>query len=133
MERLNWFLLLSLAALAVACPATTKLVLWNDSPAEIEVLSAYSDAVLARIAPSTSETVIYNQDCFRIRKGSETLEFQPAIPPDRYVEVRTFNVRISATFTRDNELEITPLGDQIGTDPNISMKRGCPLRPKATQ
>jgi hypothetical protein len=106
-----------------------KIVLSNGSPTDIEVLSAYSDAVLARIAPSNSATTIYNQDCLRIRRGTEILEFRPVIPPDRYIDARVFSVRISALFTQSNELKITPLDSRVGTDVTISLPRGCAAEP----
>ena len=133
MNQFKRLLVACLAVVAVACPVTTKVVLRNDSPADIEVLSAYSDAVLSRIAPSSSGTAIYSQDCLRIRTASEILEFETTIPPDSYIDVGTFSVRISATFTPDNDLEITPLDSQAGAHPNITLKRGCAVNPMRTK
>jgi len=125
MERSQWFLAVCLVPLSLACPATTKIALKNDSSTEIEVLSAYSDAVLTRIAPSGTETAVYNQDCVRIRTGNVILEYRPTMPPAAYYEVRTFWVLLSATFTRDSDLEITPWDGHADGYPDISLERGC--------
>jgi len=130
MRPVRWPVVIA-ALLTSACPATMQVALRNDSPEEIEVLSAYSDAVLARIAASSSEDVPFGQDCFRVRAGGQVLEFQPAIPPDAYIEVGLFRTRISATFTRSNEVQITPAEAHPSTDAGIGLKRGCPVEPGA--
>jgi hypothetical protein len=124
--------LILLSSLFAACPATTKVVLRNESANEIEVLSAYSEAVLATIAPAATETIVYNQDCFRVRSDGEVIGFQPVVPPPEYIEVRTFHVRIFGVFTKGNDLEITPLEGREGEDPNIPLKRGCEPTPEPT-
>ena len=122
--REQWALVSS-AALLIACPATTKVSLQNDSSSEIQVIAAYSDAVLATIAPGESETVQYNQDCFRIEARGMLIEFPPAHPPDDYAEVGTFGVTIFAVFTRDEQLELThPAGPKIGRH-NFTVEPGC--------
>jgi len=131
MNRLQRLLAVCLVPLLVACPATTKIALKNDSTTEIEVLSAYSDAVLARIEPSGSETVVYSQDCLRIRTGGGILEFQPTIPPAAYCEVRTFSVLVSATFDRSHDLEIIRRDGPAESFPNLSLARGCAEKPMA--
>ena len=117
--------LIGLAALLVACPSTTKLSLRNDSSSEIEVISAYSDAVLASIAPGESETVLYGQDCLRIEARGRLFEFPPALPPDGYTKVGTFGVRIFAVFTPEEQLELTHPAGQTLERRNFTVEPGC--------
>ena len=132
MGFLRWLSMFTLAVLLTGCPATTKVVLRNESLGKIEVLSAYSDAVLASIEPGSTETVVYNQDCFRVRKEDSVIGFRPIVPPDRYIEVRTFSVRIFGAFTKDDGLESTRLESHEGKDPNIPLARGCALNSAPT-
>jgi len=117
--------LVLLASISIGCPAMTKVVLRNESSNAIDVLSAYSDAVLGRIPPNMSEVIVYNQDCFRVRSAGRVLGFYPVVPPDQYIEVDTFSTRIFAIFTESQGLEITAIRGEQSDSPNISLELGC--------
>jgi hypothetical protein len=118
-----WSMIVLGTVLLAGCPVSMQVKLLNGGIENIDVLSGYSDAVLAEIAPGERKEAIYNFDCFRVRAGGVLYEFKPIVPPAEYINTGAFSSSFEGEFTADRKLKIYP--SNHAPEKSIELPAGC--------